>query len=53
MIHKSSNGSIGDPLYLQLKQVEFNTYSVAGGAHSDRTAEMHQWVLPSDHTKRI
>lgn len=52
MIHSGSNGSIGDPLDPQLKQVEFNTYSVAGGAHSDKTAEMHQWVWPSDHTKR-
>lgn len=27
---------------LSLKQVEFNTYSVAGGTHSNKTADLHQ-----------
>ena len=28
----------------ELKQVEFNTYSTAGGVHSDRIAKMHQYT---------
>lgn len=34
-----------EPPELGLKQVEFNTYSVAGGAHSNKTAELHQYVV--------
>lgn len=47
--HKNEDSTVlgadhqNDPK-LGLKQVEFNTYSVAGGAHSNRTVEMHQYV---------
>ena len=30
---------------LRLKQVEFNTYSCAGGAHANKTADMHAHLL--------
>ncbi|KAL8942293.1 MAG: hypothetical protein Q9216_001736, partial [Gyalolechia sp. 2 TL-2023] len=32
------------PLPPQLKQVELNTFSVAGGVHSARVSEMHQYL---------
>lgn len=28
----------------ELKQVEFNTYSIAGGSHSNKVTEMHQYI---------
>ena len=41
MLHTPS-GSYDD---LSLKQVEFNTYSVAGGAHSNKISNMHRYIL--------
>lgn len=37
--------SNSDP-QLGLRQVEFNTFSVAGGAHASNAAELHQLVFP-------
>ncbi|KAL9597512.1 MAG: hypothetical protein Q9219_005094 [cf. Caloplaca sp. 3 TL-2023] len=34
----------GEPLPPQLKQVELNTFSVAGGVHSARISEMHRYL---------
>lgn len=42
---RSQRGAHQDSPDLSLKQVEFNTYSVAGGAHSNKTAELHQYVV--------
>ena len=33
------------PRPLAIKQVEFNTYSVAGGAHGNRISDMHKYDL--------
>ena len=41
MSHVPSNQD-DRPSELQLKQVEFNTYSVAGGVHSARISKMHR-----------
>ena len=38
MLHMESKNA--EPI---LKQVEFNTYSVAGGAHSNKISEMHKY----------
>ncbi|KAL8834216.1 MAG: hypothetical protein Q9170_003846, partial [Blastenia crenularia] len=40
MLHVT-HGSTGQPLPPQLKQVELNTFSVAGGVHSSRISQMH------------
>ena len=39
MLHSPS----GSENQLSLKQVEFNTYSVAGGAHSNKISNMHRY----------
>jgi hypothetical protein len=44
MVHVSQDAAASCPM-LSLKQVEFNTYSVAGGAHSNNVAEMHKSVF--------
>ena len=46
MVHVTPNP---DPLalhpHMDLRQIELNTFSVAGGAHSNKAAQMHQSVL--------
>jgi Eukaryotic glutathione synthase, ATP binding domain len=44
MVHASLDLASSRPM-LALKQVEFNTYSIAGGAHSNSAAEMHKSVV--------
>jgi len=44
MVHASLDLVSSRPM-LALKQVEFNTYSIAGGAHSNNAAEMHKSVV--------
>jgi hypothetical protein len=44
MVHASLDVTSSRPM-LALKQIEFNTYSVAGGAHSNNAAEMHKSVV--------
>jgi hypothetical protein len=44
MVHVSQDVAASRPM-LALKQVEFNTNSIAGGAHSNNTAEMHKSVV--------
>ena len=44
MIHDDKSPVQGTSPHLGLRQVEINTYSVAGGVHSDRVAEMHRSV---------
>lgn len=36
---------------LAIKQVEFNTYSIAGGTHANKAAHMHESVIFSSHSK--
>ena len=42
MLHEDRSDNDGGTGPLAIKQVEFNTYSVAGGAHGNRISEMHQ-----------
>lgn len=42
MLHEDRSGDDEGARPLAIKQVEFNTYSVAGGAHGNRISEMHQ-----------
>jgi hypothetical protein len=44
MVHVIQDAAASRPV-LSLKQVEFNTYSIAGGAHSNNVAEMHKFVF--------
>lgn len=37
----------------QLKQVELNTFSVAGGVHSARISQMHEYARPSTHIPHL
>ena len=45
MLHAShgSSGGMSEELPLEIKQVEFNAYSVAGGAHGNRISDMHRY----------
>lgn len=43
MLHATQDGE-GKETLLQLKQVEFNTYSVAGGAHANKVSDMHRYA---------
>ena len=46
MLHKQiteNDDGAEVPRSLAIKQVEFNTYSVAGGAHGNRISEMHKY----------
>lgn len=47
MLHEAQTiaGTGKDPeaITLDIKQVEFNTYSVAGGAHGNRISDMHKY----------
>ncbi len=48
MLHedrREDDGSVETPRPLAIKQVEFNTYSVAGGAHGNRISDMHKYKL--------
>lgn len=38
----------GEEGEMGLKQVEFNTFSVAGAVHSERVASMHRYMVKSD-----
>ena len=40
MLHQPHDNEVDYPAHL--KQVEFNTYSVAGGVHSARISKMHR-----------
>lgn len=40
---QSSNPAAGDP-QMELRQIEFNTFSAAGGVHAAKVAEMHRWA---------
>lgn len=47
MLHEARAGIQAEqyvgPVPLEIKQVEFNTYSVAGGAHGNRVSDMHKY----------
>ena len=46
MLHErraNPDGGVEVMVPLEIKQVEFNTYSVAGGAHGNRISEMHKY----------
>jgi hypothetical protein len=46
MVHISKDARSSRPT-IALKQVEFNTYSIAGGAHADNAGRMHKSVISS------
>ena len=43
MLHvEEASGREANDSSLGLRQIEFNTYSVAGGAHANKAADMHR-----------